>query len=149
MFAGSFRNLGFRADGALYVWGLNNFGANHLAPYQLTYAGFMAVSVSHGGAHYLALMADGRFYAWGANGSGQLGTGNQSAQENPTLLGKLDLVAFSAGGSHSLGLKADGSLWAWGDNSKGQLGQGDTANRLSPTQVKSFNAPRAVVIPMN
>ena len=58
-------------------------------------------------------------------------------------------AARIAGGYyHSLGLKVDGTLWAWGYNGEAQLGLGDTTNRLSPTQIKVFNAPRVVVIPL-
>ena len=86
--------------------------------------------------------------AWGDNYSGQLGTGDHIDRLTPTLVGTAG-VAAAAGHSHSLGLQADGSLWVWGHNFSGQLGLGDTTDRLSPTKLRTFNAPRVVVIPLN
>jgi alpha-tubulin suppressor-like RCC1 family protein len=55
---------------------------------------------------------------------------------------------LAAGSAHTLAIQKDGTLWAWGWNDFGQLGLGPS-NRLSPTRVPWFNAPHAVVIPLN
>ena len=110
-------------------------------------AGKNAARIAGGYQHSLGLKADGSLWAWGYNGYGQLGLGDYTNRRSPTKVGT-GWVAIAGGYSHSLGLKADGSLWAWGNNGSGQLGLGDTTNRLSPTQIKVFNAPRVVVIPL-
>jgi alpha-tubulin suppressor-like RCC1 family protein len=106
--------------------------------------------IAAGGGHTLAILKDGRLWAWGRNNYGQLGLGfaDSSPHINPVRVGT-GYVAVAPGSIHTLGLQADGSLWACGYNYYGELGLGDTSQRLSPTQVKRFNAPRVVVIPLN
>ncbi len=147
----TYHTLGLEKDGSLWAWGQNHGGQlglgdtnNRDSP---TYIDWPYVAVAAGGYHSLGLTIDGRLWAWGNNEAGQLGLGNANEKWCPTLVGT-GYVAVAAGAYHSLGLKADGSLWAWGWNNYGQLGLGDTTNRLSPTQIKSFNAPRVVVIPL-
>ncbi len=151
--AGHYHTLAIQKDGSLWAWGRNDYGqlglgdtTDRIAPVQVG-TGTKWVAVAAGGDHSLGLTIDGRLWAWGNNEAGQLGLGNANEKWCPTLVGT-GYVAVAAGAYHSLGLKADGSLWAWGWNNYGQLGLGDTTNRLSPTQIKSFNAPRVVVIPL-
>jgi alpha-tubulin suppressor-like RCC1 family protein len=159
--AGGNHSLGLKADGTLWAWGANSLGQlglgntdNLKIPTQVgTEHGWVAVTA--GAQHSLGLKADGALYSWGWNSNGQLGLlpggiggGDTDPHPTPEQVQGTGWVAVTAGSVHSLGLKADGSLWAWGGNNYGQLGVDGPVNRLSPTQVKSFNAPRAAVIPL-
>jgi alpha-tubulin suppressor-like RCC1 family protein len=145
--------LGLKSDGTLWAWGDNASGqlglgdtVGRTAPTHVALGGNGYVAIAAGTAHSLGLKADGWLLSWGNNLYGQLGLDNTTQRLYPTIVGNLGLVTLAAN-KHCLGLKADGTLWAWGLNN-GILGLGDTTNRLSPTQVPSFNARRAAVIPL-
>ena len=157
--AGGYQHsLGLKADGTVWAWGYNNYGqlgdgstTNRLTPVPVSgLTGCVAIAAGY--YHSLGLKADGTVWAWGYNNYGQLGDDSTANRLTPVpvspVSGLTGCVANAGGFYHSLGLKADGSLWAWGRNTEGALGLGDTTNRLSPTQIKVFNAPRVVVIPL-
>ncbi|MDR0293804.1 MAG: hypothetical protein LBH95_06605 [Oscillospiraceae bacterium] len=101
----------------------------------------VAVMVSAGGSHTVAIGADGGLWAWGENEYGQLGDGTWVDKSTP---GKIkDGTAFasvSAGIMYTMAIDADGGLWAWGRNAEGQLGDGTTTSRTTPGKIKDGTA---------
>ncbi len=80
-------SLGIKADGSLWAWGWNAYGAlglgdtnEHDSPVQVG-PGFVSVA---GWQHSLGLKADGSLWAWGYNYSGQLGLGDRTDRHTPT-----------------------------------------------------------------
>ncbi len=132
---GNYNSFARAADGSVYVWGMNHYGAlgfGHVGdentPQQiLALNDKNIIAISAGGYHSLVLAADGGVYAWGTNHYGQLGLGPVGEQNTPqqilALTGK-QIIAISAGYYHSLALAADGSVYAWGSNDHGGLGLG-------------------------
>jgi alpha-tubulin suppressor-like RCC1 family protein len=138
---GSYHTLAIKQDGALWAWGLNDYGQlgqgtidgrAHPAPAQVGHAHDWA-SVSCGYGNSFAVKKDGTLWAWGANWDvGGLGLGGTDSwldwldRWSPTRVGNArDWAAVSYGYFHGLALKKDGSLWSWGLNTYGQVGGGD------------------------
>jgi alpha-tubulin suppressor-like RCC1 family protein len=91
-----------------------------------------------------ALDENGDLWAWGYNGYGQLGQGNTTNLNIPTIIDRVtyfnnnDIVAFWTAGAqyaHCHAVDSAGNLYSWGYNSYGALGLGDTTNRSTPVQV--------------
>ncbi|MEI7912513.1 MAG: cadherin-like beta sandwich domain-containing protein, partial [Verrucomicrobiota bacterium] len=147
--AGAYHSVGLCSDGSMVAWGwggdgeLGN-GSSNQSPVPVlvsqtgVLAGKVAVAISVGNMHTLALCADGTAVAWGYNSYGELGNNSTSNSNVPVrvtqtgvLAGKTVVaVAAATGGSssngsygmHSLALCADGTVAAWGFNGYGQLG---------------------------
>ena len=75
-------------------------------------------------------------YCWGSNNSGQLGIGNYTQMNRPTLVTGSD-VAYgpTAGYEHTCVLLVEGTAKCWGLNEKGQLGTGNTSSSNVPVLV--------------
>jgi hypothetical protein len=87
---------------------------------------------------------DGTLWAMGYNAYGQLGLGDTTDRDTPTLVTS-DVVAVAAGAFHSVFVKRDGTLWAMGWDKYGQLGSGSGYNyRDTPTQVSGVTDVVAV-----
>jgi alpha-tubulin suppressor-like RCC1 family protein len=130
--------------GAVYGWGLNNFGQaggascdSCVQPAPRRTGGLdgvvgVAASGDSNGGHNLAIRNDGTVWAWGINGApGNLGDGTNIDRLSPVrVVGLTDVVAIAAVSNagnfatHSLALRRDGTVWAWGNNQVGQLGPG-------------------------
>jgi alpha-tubulin suppressor-like RCC1 family protein len=142
--AGTECSLALREDGALWSWGLNDYGQlglgdtlDRTTPTQVGDAHDWA-AVSCGALHSSALKRDGSLWTWGRNDYGQLGLGDKMTRMRPTRVGgDTDWTFVSSRGTSSLALKSDGSLWGWGPNIEGHLGLGDTDPRTTPTRVGS------------
>ena len=85
-------------------------------------------------------------YAWGYNGYGQLGQGNTTDRNVPTLVtfdqathGKI-IEIWSTGREYASMwfLTEQGKMFAMGYNGYGQLGVGDQANKNVPTLVRTW-----------
>ena len=135
-----------RADGSLWVWGLNSSGQLGLgdttlrsSPVQLGSSSWSVVSC--GGSHSLAITTTGQLYGWGLNTSGQVGDGTIVSKSSPVLVSGPAATswAFVAGskatGAHSLAITSTGKLYAWGLNVAGQLGILGTLNQSFPVLV--------------
>ncbi|HZO17108.1 MAG TPA: hypothetical protein VFB62_27715 [Polyangiaceae bacterium] len=101
----------------------------------------------HGVSHHCGIGALGEVYCWGNNDFGQLGTGDNRARREPTLVaGTLPPIArLSTAGMHTCAL-SDGTppeSFCWGWNAHGQLGTGDTMDRNAPTPINV--APTEVI----
>ena len=137
--AGASHQLGLRADGSVWAWGLNGQGqlgqgdrAARLAPSPIS--GIARVgAIAVGGLHTLLLTEAGEVLAVGRGGEGQLGQGDTASQARPVPVRLPGLaVAIAAGEGHALALLADGRLFAWGSNSRGQVGHGRPIDALQP-----------------
>lgn len=89
--------------------------------------------------HTFAIANDKTLWAWGSNDVGQLGVGDITNRNRPTLIASdwnylvfdnIDSVA--AGSRHTITRKTDGTLWAWGVNGSGQLGIDGTDSVEAP-----------------
>jgi alpha-tubulin suppressor-like RCC1 family protein len=132
-------------SGAVFSWGLD--GDGQLGDAQTVdvrtpklISGFSGiVEVVGGRYHTLARANDGRLWVTGRNSSGQLGLGNTSGVQVPTLVPMLGVQQVAAGSDHSAILLTDGTVWSCGYNGYGQLGLGDTNNRASFTQITGLS----------
>ncbi|MFA7150813.1 MAG: prepilin-type N-terminal cleavage/methylation domain-containing protein [Candidatus Paceibacterota bacterium] len=139
------------SDGAVYAWGLNDYGElgddtveSRFTPVKIwNLSPGLVVEIEAGAYHSLGIRAGGTVFAWGYNSAGQLG--------DNTTLERLSGVqvkdstgddffenaeGIAAGAYHSLALKSDGTVYAWGFNGGGQLGDDSTTNSSLPVQVK-------------
>lgn len=151
--AGRGRIFAITSAGKLYAWGNNNYGqlglgdqASRSIPTEVSRSNFGNKNISAivvGGNQTIALTADNKLYAWGSNTYGELGTGDNTARNIPTLVNISSLngsiKALAAGDSYSMVLTTAGKIYAWGNNGYGQLGLNDTNNRNIPTEVATTN----------
>jgi len=137
---------GIKADGTLWMWGLNTSGelgdetvVHKSSPVQTVAGGTDWADVSTGNVMSFGLKNDGTLWSWGQNFAGQLGHGDVGYHSSPVqVIGAgSDWVQVNGGTTFASGIKADGTLWTWGYNGQGQIGQGiigTFANRSSPVQ---------------
>lgn len=116
--------------------GIGEAGAPVTTPVGVPGVADLAVQkVVAGYRHSCALLIDGSVRCWGDGSSGQVGNGDNRA-ENATpvdvhgLAGRV--VDVTAGGEHSCALLQDGRVQCWGANWWGQLGEGTTTLRSVP-----------------
>ena len=132
--------LAIGADGHVYSWGYNGYGAlghgdtfyQSFVPVKVNLpdeARFTQVSASY--SQSLALDSNGNAYGWGLKDQGQLGIGDDLGPgfgtATPLRVKAPDGVRFnqiSAGFMHSAALDTDGNAYGWGANDSGQLGIG-------------------------
>jgi alpha-tubulin suppressor-like RCC1 family protein len=85
--------------------------------------------------HTLCVDENGGAWAWGCGEDGQLGTGNNSDQSQPTIISSLEgMSALVAGRRHSLAFSQNGSLLVFGCNNFGELGLHNTYSQIIPTR---------------
>ncbi|BDR53521.1 hypothetical protein KIM372_14280 [Bombiscardovia nodaiensis] len=146
-------SLGIGSNGRIYTWGYNGDyelgdGSTTDKPTPTliaTPSGVSFTQVSTDGDGAMALGSNQAIYAWGNNTHGQLGSRNQSALTQPTLISPPNGVSWTkvmSGWQHSLAIDSGGAIWAVGDNQFGQLGNavGGRAGDLSLTPVTISNA---------
>jgi alpha-tubulin suppressor-like RCC1 family protein len=133
---------GTSAAGAMWCWGLNDFGQlGDGAPssrYLPTRGGgtLALTSVSVGPDFACALTAVGAAYCWGDDSWGQLGDNLRvSRSVAAPVATTVVFQAVAAGGIHACGLATNGDAYCWGDNRYGQLGT-TAAGFLSVSPVK-------------
>jgi len=140
--------LALTADGTVWAWGSNGYGALGIEPKEarpiLDPVEVPAVrnvaAVAAAGDVSLVLKRDGTVWVWGSNGQGQFGNGQRTSHPSvgttsvpQQVPGIANAVALSAGGRHVLVLLGDGTLRGWGNTDFGQIGAGMTAGfQLSP-----------------
>ena len=125
-------------DGELLTFGLNPFGRPLPDKLTLHPSWGRVTTVSAGDNHTLALTTRGTVLAWGLNRSGQLGTGDTTAHDQPV---KVVVPGFSgrvvqvlAGGDTSY-LRAPNRIYAWGHSGWGQHGTGSTDDVLRARRI--------------
>ena len=149
--AGSSHTAVVKSDGAVWAWGLNDYGQlgdgtkiNRSTPVPVSSLSGV-VAVAAGTSHTVALKSDGTVWAWGRNNFGQLGNGATSDSVTPVQVNGLSgVVAIAAGNMHTVAVRSDGTVWTWGNNSYGQLGDGTTISHTVAVQVSGLTDVVAV-----
>ncbi len=135
-------------DGHIYSFGINTLGQLGLGDYNIRNVPTLVlavpnniVQISAGGDSSFALSNTGKVYAFGYNEEGQLGLGNYSNINIPTLITNLNnIIQISNGDWHSLVLRADGRIYSFGSNRNGELGMGNFVSPIKiPTLIPNFN----------
>ena len=138
--------MGIKADGTLWCWGGNGFGAlGTNQPHNTAYSSPVQVGTDTTWTSTMmgrdmgvfALKSDNTLWAWGRN-PGRLGLNDTVHRSSPVQLPGTTWRSTRQGtGQHPLATKTDGSLWGWGGNNQGQLGQNSTTNagNSSPIQI--------------
>ncbi|KAH3744373.1 X-linked retinitis pigmentosa GTPase regulator [Pelomyxa schiedti] len=105
--------------------------------------------VTCGENHTAVITEEGRLYTFGDNKTGQLGTGDNTQRNTPSLVNfsaDTRVIQIAAGGAHGQGhtiaVVESGSIYSWGSNSEGQLGLGDLVNRNTPTIIPALDKRR-------
>ncbi|HEY6475349.1 MAG TPA: hypothetical protein VI456_02140, partial [Polyangia bacterium] len=154
---------GVKADGTVWCWGYNSYGALGLGDTTVTsstppvqvvtaqggpgLAGATAVSVSDTGYTACALAGTtGAVWCWGYGAYGQLGNGykNNSSFATPVLKDTTaaqftGAASISVAYEHACTYNTDMTVWCWGDNTYGQIGNGSTAaSALYPSKVANL-----------
>jgi alpha-tubulin suppressor-like RCC1 family protein len=92
-------------------------------------------------------MRSGNIKCWGYNSNGQLGTGNTTNMDTPTLASVLTNISI-ASGDFAVAVSAaltttcayfKSGLKCWGDNSNGQFGTGNVTSSLIPVPVANIS----------
>ena len=138
--------MGIKADGTLWCWGGNGFGAlGTNQPHNTAYSSPVQVGTDTTWTSTMmgrdmgvfALKSDNTLWACGRN-PGRLGLNDTVHRSSPVQLPGTTWRSTRQGtGQHPLATKTDGSLWGWGGNNQGQLGQneGGAASQSSPIQI--------------
>jgi alpha-tubulin suppressor-like RCC1 family protein len=142
--AGTYHNLGVRANGTLWAWGLGSSGqlgsntaVDRSSPVSVVGAFTDWIQASAGNTHSLGVRANGSLWAWGSNITGRLGDNTVVNRSSPVSVvgGFTDWVQVSAGFSTTIALRANGTLWGWGYNGTGPIGDGTQLSKSSPVSV--------------
>ena len=156
--AGDYTSFAVKADGSLWVWGSNQYGAqgdgttgeNIANPVQVpipnrittpSRTGKHAVAV--GTSAYAAIDTEGQVWTWGANWNGRLGDGTTTSRYTPARVKRsaapndylTGIVSIAGGGGTMAAIDADGAIWTWGAGANGALGNGTTQDSAYAVQV--------------
>ncbi|MCU1568071.1 MAG: Ig family protein [Pseudarthrobacter sp.] len=139
------------ADGAVWAWGLNGWGAlgngteiDNPTPEPIPGLANV-VEIAAGNASGYALKNDGTVWAWGINVLGELGVPGLNHSLRPVQLpGLTNVASIAAAHRSAYAIKNDGTLWAWGGNAWGSLGDGTTIDRPSPVQIPKMTGIKAI-----
>ena len=152
-------NCAIQQIGEVLCWGQGMSGAlgtanngEQWSPVLTGTLGFdrTATEISTGLQHTCALLDNGDASCWGSNVHGQLGTGDKTSQNSPTLTvgfgSNRTAVAISSGGYHTCAILDNGSVSCWGYGGYGQLGNGLNGQDLvTPTQTASLGIGRTAI----
>lgn len=161
---GAYHSFALDVDGALWGWGLNNFGeigvqsnageddAVILKPAKLTDLGDHVITDMDGGVHHsLACSDKGTLFTWGRVDGYQVGFEFDDLDKEdiifdergaPRILVKptanedaAGICAVAAGSDNSFAVSKDGKAYSWGFSSNYQTGQGTIEDIKTPTQI--------------
>eukprot|EP01105_Mastigella_eilhardi_P011889 TRINITY_DN2730_c0_g1_i2.p1 TRINITY_DN2730_c0_g1~~TRINITY_DN2730_c0_g1_i2.p1 ORF type:complete len:327 (+),score=16.94 TRINITY_DN2730_c0_g1_i2:53-1033(+) len=150
--------LALLGDGTVLAWGENAVGQmgletdeNSRIPKSVplhTLQGCRVSSLYCGGQHSVAVTEGGDIYVWGNGTEGQLGLGDRTSRQSPTLctafIGK-KVTTLSCGRNHNAAMLETGETFVWGGNGLGQLGLGDFLTRNDPTLLNTLPKGAKVV----
>ncbi len=145
------------ADGSVWCWGENSFGARALpirprtaAPRRATQipgvtgAVDLVVDPLLGGC---ARTATGAFTCWGDALLGRLGNGRSDlAPGVASAAGLRDVTQGATRGRNGCALRADRTVQCWGENLYGQVGDGTREERRAPTTVRGLSAVAEIAL---
>jgi alpha-tubulin suppressor-like RCC1 family protein len=137
--AGQNASCGVRSDGSAACWGANDYGDlgtgdlnGRDVPTTIAAGGTMLRSVDIDTFHACWLSAANTVSCWGRNVEGQLGIGDTTDRNLPTLSSTFDdWSLISVGRFHTCGMRSDHSVWCVGQNTYGQAGNPDGLNHSS------------------
>lgn len=129
--------------GKVYSFGYNGYGnlglgdtANRNIPHLIDFEfDGMPLKITQGNYHSFIAANNNKVYSFGWNNRGQLGLGDTTNRNIPTLINYQfdgNITNIQQGGNHSLILTDTGKVYTFGWNNNGQLGLGDTINRNIP-----------------
>ncbi len=147
--AGYETTVALRADGTVWTWGSNAFGAlgrpvGTGEPFDLTPFPVPApvpglppiAAISTGAFHTVAVDRTGGLWAFGSNEGGQLGESPEVPRrwQAAVVPGVGAIRTAEAGGGNTLFVRDDGTLWGVGNGSNGDFGDAslDSGNGLRP-----------------
>ncbi len=147
--AGTYGGIALQSDGALQVWGGNNFGQLGISNPS---TGNLYGAILYGGTKdwrdisdgategFAGIRVDGSLWIWGRNDNGQLGIGTTGNRSTPvtTFAGGNNWKQVSMGWKHTVAIKSDGTLWVWGSNLSSRLGIGTTSSIGVSTPITTF-----------
>ena len=144
---GNEHSLFLTNTGTVYACGIGTYGGlgidsnTKLVPTLITntIGTLKIIAISCGDSHSLFVTDTGTVYSTGWNPNGQLGLGDTTQRNVPTLIttniNNVNIIAISCGDSHSLFLTNTGKVYSTGLNSSGQLGLSDITQRNVPTLI--------------
>ena len=102
--------------------------------------------IACGANHVVGCTKSGHVYAWGSNGSGQLGRGARSRQDDPRRhcmpriilslqRNRRRIVELACGASHTSARDAMGRVYTWGRGKCGRLGHGIVDDVHAPREL--------------
>ena len=139
--AGYDHSLGITADGKLWAWGANYYGAigdgtttnATTGPEQIGTATNW-IDVAGGYYQSMGITADGKLWGWGDNSLGELGNGSDTNTLAPVQGGTAaNWTGVFGGMEFDIGMTSDGGAWGWGRNIEGEIGDGTIVNKANPT----------------
>lgn len=156
IFCGSYSTFAVSQDGAVYAWGLNNYGQLGTGDLETLYAptkvealtslisdNNKCVSIASGQHHTIVLDSSGKVYAMGRAEYGRLGLGEDAKETtSAVLVAALEwnpICKIACGEAVSLAVSNKGDLYSWGFGSCLQLGTGEDEDEFSPVKVEGKN----------
>ncbi|PFX27678.1 regulator of chromosome condensation-like [Stylophora pistillata] len=156
IFCGSYSTFAVSQYGAVYAWGLNNYGQLGTGDLETLYAptkvealtslisdNNKCVSIASGQHHTIVLDSSGKVYAMGRAEYGRLGLGEDAKETtSPVLVAALEwnpICKIACGEAVSLAVSSKGDLYSWGFGSCLQLGTGEDEDEFSPVKVEGKN----------
>ncbi|MCC7538135.1 MAG: hypothetical protein IT379_18050, partial [Deltaproteobacteria bacterium] len=150
--AGAYFTCALTAEGAVYCWGDNRFGAvgdgtteNRDRPVRVHGVEDVA-ELTVGFRHACARSRSGAVDCWGWNREYELADGTMTDRPVPVRASGLPPVVHVAAGANTCGLERSGIVWCWGNNTNGGLGDGSFDIRTEP--VRAYGVPMLVRLAM-
>lgn len=154
VFCGSYSTFALAKDGAVFAWGLNNYGQLGTGDVETQYGPVKiesltsllsdeCVSIASGQHHTIVLDAAGKVYAMGRAEYGRLGLGEDAKETSlPVLVTALEsnpIQEIACGEAVSFAVSRSGDLYSWGFGSCLQLGTAEDEDEFLPTKMEGKN----------
>ena len=173
IFCGTYDTFALTSDGAVYAWGLNNYGQlgignsnNQFQPKRLstkwegegTDGGKSSSSAlgncsdlsMAGGLHHTVVCSQGSLFVMGRTEYGRLGLGTDVTEEVLTprkVPGISGIKQVATGSACSFAVGSDGGVFSWGMGTNLQLGTGEEEEDIwTPTKVRGKNLEGKIVL---